>query len=67
MYRLDHEADFFGCPDGSHRTGSNGGNCPGSRAMLHRAGTADIDRGIIFLLTSASLLHEPVRLDGLAD
>ena len=47
--------------------GATGETGPGSRAMLHRAGTADIDRGIIFLLTSASLLHEPVRLDGLAD
>ena len=28
-------------------------NCLGLLAMLHRTGTADIDRGIIFLLASA--------------
>lgn len=25
LARLDYEGDFFGCPDGSHRTGGNGG------------------------------------------
>ena len=53
LARLDHEADFSAALMEVIVQGGQRENCLGLLAMLHRTGTADIDRGIIFLLASA--------------